>query len=402
LHFRRTYVKLNFIARKEDEAYLDTVARAITSPMTTGAYDGSQSGNPANDYHRLDISQVMLLVANENVPLSVRFSRREAVRALKHFWYEQYLPGTGAITFVSELNDPSDQIANVPTRFENVMGKLGRVFKMSDEAQIIARANGLEAVGTDELARQMEMQIRLLIRDQERGILQASYDDGSGANPRAFRSLLGDYRAAVPVKNGWIGDKAQGAPINPTDTPGLIINLNGEELVAKGATGTQHNIADVLNQWMYNQYMLFAGPMPNVAYVPPRLLKPFADAASEKIQITMTQDELARRAVYNLGGAAGKFYSDFGIIDIVAHPLLTASDDAAGVGENRPALSRILFLHEPSVSLLDYVGYGGVHIEPRAKTGPTETRVISEILTMEMRNLKSHGVIENFWYAAAA
>lgn len=389
----------NFIARKEDEAYLDTVARSITSPMTTATYDGSLTSS-ANDYHRLDISQVMIVAASENVPLASRLARREASRAVKHFWFEQYISDAGTVNFLAELSDPGEKIAHVPTRFENVMAKQGRQFVISDEAQIIAKANGLEAVGTDELARQMEIQLRLLIRDHEVALLQASYDDGSTGNTRAFRSILGDYRAASPVKNGWIGSQSEGSPINPTDTPGLCINLNGEEVVANGASGTQHNIADVLNQWMLNQYLLFAGPMPNVMYVPPRMLKLIQDAASEKIMITMTQAELARAAVFNLGGAAGKFYSDFGMIDIVAHPLLTSSNDAAGTLENRPALSRVLFLHEPSLAVVDYVGYGGIHFEPRAKVGPVEKRLISQIYTTEMRNLKSHGTIENFWQAA--
>jgi hypothetical protein len=387
-----------FIARKEDEEYLETVARAITSPMTTATYDGSLT-TAANDYHRLDISQVMILAATENVPLATRLARREAARAVKHFWFEQYLPGTGAVSFLSELNDPAEQLAQVPTRFENVMAKMGRQFVMSDEAQIIARANGLEAVGTDELGRQMNMQLTLMIRDWERALLQASYNDGSGGATRAFRSILGDYRAASPVKNGWIGTQGNGSPINPTDTPGLCIDLGGNELKATGASSPAQNIADVLNKWMLNQYSLFAGPMPNVMYVAPRTLKLIQTAASEKIQITMTQDELARRAVYNLGGAAGKFYSDFGMVDIVAHPLLTSSDSSTGTLENRPALSRILFLHEPSIAAVDYVGYGGIHVEPRAKNGPVEKRLLSQIVTLEVRNLKSHGTIENFWHA---
>jgi hypothetical protein len=59
----------------------------------------------------------------------------------------------------------------------------------------------------------------------------------------------------------------------------------------------------------------------------------------------------------------------------------------------------MLFLHLPGIRMIDYVGWGGIHIEPRAKTGPVDTRLVSQITTLEFRYLKSHGLIRNFYVA---
>lgn len=371
-------LKANFIARKEDEAYLDTVARAITSPMTTGTFESA----PANDYHRLDISQVLSIAVTENTPLVHLIGRSEAARAIKHFWFEQYHPQDPQVTFLGELSDPGDELAKVPVKFENVMGKQGKQFKMSDEAQIVARANGLEAVGTDEYARQMHMVLVDLVRDTERAILEARYDDGSTGNPRQYRGLLGGFKAATPTYDGWIGG---------IETDGILDLANTEV--------TSANVEGILNKFMLQMYNLQAGPIPNTLFLPPRMLKLIQDAAKSRVQVLMTQDELNRRSAMNLGGKVGIFYTDFGFVDIYAHPLLTLASSSTDT-TYLPASSVMLFLHIPAIRMIDYVGWGGVHIEPRAKTGPSDTRLVSQITTLEFRQLKSHGAIKNFWVAA--
>jgi len=358
------------IARKADEQYLDTVARALSSPFTAPQFADSAS----TDYHRIDISEFMLVAATENTPLSVRLGRVEGARALKHEWLEQYLSGptSGAISVLAETSDPSASVAKVPTRYDNYMNKIGKLFVMSDEAQVIARANGLIAVGAEEMARQLTMLGQDLIRDQERLILEGNY---SASSPRQMRGILGDYRNTTA--NGWIGSAGV---------------FTGSTLNYAAAQITSANIATVLDTFLLQMYNLYAGPLPTTLYVPAAMAKLVVDAATSKIQIVMTQDELFRRSALNLGGAIGRFYTSFGFLDLVAHPLLSAATSAPGAGT-----SRMLALHEPSIKLVDYVGYGGIHMEPRAKTGPTETRLMSELFTLEVRNIKSHGVIENFY-----
>lgn len=359
-----------FITRVEGEDYLDTVARAITSPLTTDTYQDS----PATDYHRLSVSEFMSVAITENTPLIQRLSRREGARARLFEWFEQYLPPNPTVTFVGELADPAAGLARVPTRLSNMMGKLGVTFEMSEEADIIARANGLIAVGTDEMARQMAFKLTELARNTERAVLEAVYNDGSDTNPRAFRGLLGDYRNGN--LNGWIGGIT-------TDT---TLDLGSTILDAT-------NMEATLNKYLLQLFQLYAGPLPTTMYVPPRLLNVIQTAAKSRVTVFMSQDELAKKSALNFGGKVGIFYSDFGALDIIAHPLLTVGAATGGTA----ATSRILFLHEPGLSMIDYVGHGGVHIEPRPVSGPTTKRVISQIISLEARYLKSHGVIKNFY-----
>jgi len=372
----------NYIERRDDEPYFNTVARAITSPMTTAAYVDSAT----TDYHRLDVSEVMLVCANEVIPLVQTFSRREDAAATKHEWFEQYIPDDAGTVFLAETADPAAQVATVPTRFSNTMAKMGRLFIMSDEAQVIAQARGLHAVGVDEFARQMSIQTRQLVRDTEKALIEAVE---STSSPRGFRGILGAYKpSAGATLNGWIGGVVTAT----------TLDLGGDKIVASGATSGQRNVEDVLNQFMLQLYLLFAGPMPNTLYVPPRFLKIMQDAASAKIQINLSQDDLARQIKYNLGGATGKFYTNFGLMNVVAHPRLLGATATPGSGDNVPAASRLLALETNSFSIIDYVNNGGFRVEQRAKTGPTDTRLISQYLTLEVRNLNSHGCIKNFWF----
>ncbi len=361
----------DYITRAAAEERLHTVARAIASPMTTGTYEDA----PATDYHRLSISEVLAIAVSEVVPLCQRLGRVEGARGIKHFWFEQTLSDAGAIVALAETADPSEQLAHVPTKYENVMMKQGRLFRISDEAQIVARANGLHAVGPDELARQMTMQMTLLVRDMEKAILEAQYND---VGTRQFRGLLGGFRSST--NNGWFGEAGDNAVI--TDT---VLDLAATEI-------TSANIKSTLNTYMLQLYNLHKGPMPNAMYVPPRLLALIQNAAFERVQITMTQDQLASMAAMNLGGRVGMFYSDFGPLEIIAHPLLPCASAAINADT-----SRILFLWEPGIKLVDYVGHGGIHIEPRVKTGPVETRLISQYYTLEVRQTGSHGYVGNFY-----
>lgn len=361
---------MTHIARlAEANERLQTVARAITSPMTTSTFEDSA----ATDYHRFNVNEALAIAVSEVVPLARRLGRRENSRGRQYHWFEQTLSDAGAVVALSELSDPAEQLAHVPTIYQNTMMKQGRMFKISDEAQIIARANGLLAVGTDELARQMAMQMTLLVRDMEKAILEARYDDGSTGNPRQFRSLLGGFRSGT--LDGWIG--------------GVVTDTTMDYAAAEI---TSANIKQVINSYMLQLYNLHRGPMPTTMYVPPRMLFMIQNAAFERVQITMTQDDLARMSAMNLGGKVGIIYTDFGALDIVAHPLLPV-----GAATGAAATSRILFLYEPALSLIDYVGNGGIHVEPRVKTGPVETRLISQIYTLEYTQTGSHGCIKNFF-----
>jgi hypothetical protein len=369
----------NLITRVEDESYLQTVARAMTTsdPRTAGS-----------DYHRMDYSEVLTVANTEHTPLSNRISRREAMRDIKHFWLEQEIPGAGVVTPLAETADPAENTRFLPKRYENNILKIGRKFIITDLMNIIARAGGLHAVGTDEWGRQMQMQLSMFLRDQEAAIIKAVLSDSS---PLSMRGLLGDIENAND--NGWIGLTADGG----VEQSG-IKDLGGNELVAGTPSAGQQNIEKVLNDYMLQMYNLNAGPLPTVVYVSPRAFYLLQTAAKSKVTVMMSQAELNQRAAMNLGGAVGKYYTDFGMIDFVAHPLLSAAlpGDLAAVKEK----SSFMFLHEPGISLVDIVGYGGVHIEPRAKTDPTEIRVISEIISLEVRYLKSHGRIKNFSIAA--
>jgi hypothetical protein len=370
----------NLITRvADDDNYLQTVARAMTTadPRTVGS-----------EYFRMDYSEVLTVANTEHTPLSNRLSRREACRDITHYWLEQYIPGAGVVTPIAETSDPAENNRFLPTRYSNNIMKIGRKFIISDLMNIIAQAGGLHAVGTDEWGRQMQMQLTMLLRDQEAAILKAVL----GTSPLSMRGILGDY--VNGNENGWIGLTAEGGIVQDG-----VKNLAGDELVSGTPGASQQNIEKVLNDYMLQMFNLNAGPMPTSVYVAPRAFWMLQQAAKSKITVFMTQAELAKRSEMNLGGAVGKYYTDFGnMIDVIAHPLLSAAVPADLAAEKEK--SRFLFLYEPGLSLIDILNYGGIHIEPRAKTDPTETRVISEIFSMEVRYLKSHGVIKNFSIAA--
>ena len=351
----------------EAENRLHEVARAIASPMTTDTYQDAAG----TDYHRMSVKEILSIASQEVVPLTQRLARAEAARGRQWHWYEQTLSDSGTVVAISETADPAEQLAHVPDLYSNWMMKQGRLFKISDEAQIIARANGLQGgVGTDELARQMAMQMTLLVRDTEKAILEAQL---ATTNPRQMRGLLGGFRTGS--SNGWIGGVV-------TDT---TLDLAAAEI-------TSANVKKTINDYMLQLYNLHKGPMPNALYVPPRMLWLIQEAAFDRVQITMTQDELRKMAAFNLGGKVGFIYTDFGGLEVIAHPLLPVGANAGAA-----ANSRLMFLYEPAIRLIDYVGHGGIHIEPRVKTGPVETRLISQIYTLEMTQFGSHGVISNFY-----
>lgn len=368
---KKTY---NLIQRAEGEDdILDSVSRALSSPYTAAQYQDQAS----TDFHRLDIDDVMTVAVTEDVPLSARLGRKATARGLQHSWFEQEHPRNPTVSFGSEVSDVAAGNAIVPTKFSNYMGKLEVKFVMSDLADIIAQSHGLEAVGTDEMGRQLSAKFVELIRNQELAILEAVQ---STSDPYAFRGLLGDYKNGN--RNGWIGGVE-------TRTS---VDFAGAELTAANAEAT-------LNSCLLQFYLLRAGQKPTSMWVAPRALNVIRAAASPKIQITMTQNELANMAALNLGGKVGMFYSDFGFVEIYAHPDLICASATPGSGTNIPANSRILFLYLPGINIVDFASNAGVRIDARAKTAPTETRVISEWVTLEVRNLAAQGELRNFWVA---
>lgn len=375
-----------------DEGYWDTVARALTTPESTGTFDGSQL-DPSRDYRRVSIDEVMLLVAEERIPFVQEFGRIEEAINYTHEWGEQYLPDDETdFGFVTEYADPDDSVPDIPNRFSNLMARQAKSVSITEEAQIIARARGQLFIGTDELANQLDYKTRKLVRAQERATIESWQRSGSSTQARQFRGLLGQYRSGT--ENGWLG-----GVITETN-----LNLGTKELVAKDSdvsnASTQVSVSQLFNKWMLQRYDLKAGPNPNKVYVPPRALLTLQKSAFERLQINMTEQELARMSRMNMGGKVGIFYSDFGVLEIEAHPYLFLSNSASGTGDNAPAVSRFLFLHTPSIKYVDYKGFGGYHIDPRPVDGPVEERVISQYLTLKVKNLKSQGYAKGFWCAA--
>lgn len=364
--------KFKHIKRTEDEALLNTVARALSDPFTAAQYQDSAG----TDYHHVDVSDFMSVAITEDVPLSDRLSRQATSRGLNHAWLEQELPRNPTAAFTGELVDPTG-LAIVPKRYSNTMGKLAVEFEMSDLADTIARSHGLEGVGLDEMGRQLHMKFVELQRNQELALLEAVE---STTDPYAFRGLLGDYKNGN--RNGWIGGVE-------TRTS---LNFGGAELTAANAEAT-------LNSALLQFYSLRAGPKPTSLWLPPRALTAIRSAASAKVQVFMTQSELANMSALNLGGKVGMFYSDYGFLEIYAHPDLLVSSASGGTGLNAPAVSRMLLLYLPGLKITDFASDPGVTIATRAKTRPTTRNVISEDITLEVRNLPSQGEIRNFWIA---
>lgn len=399
----------------EDLNFLQSVSRAMTTsdPRSTTP----DSRGRIQDYHKIDYSDFLSVANTEHTPISASISRKEMARDIVHFWFEQYYPTTyraatdAAPTPVDEVSDPTDTAMLKPTRFSNVMNKIGRTFVISDELLVIAQAGGLlEAVGRDEWGRQMQFNMTMLLRQQELSILKASINS-SGTGIRQMRGLMGDYLAvgngttySTPKENGWWGSGTPDGTDNKPVEERTAFDQGGKELIASGTpSGTQVLIETVLNSALQSFYNLYAGPTPPVLYVPPRTIPLLQKAAASKVQVFMTQAELSQRTEQNLGGVTGKYLSDFGMIDFVAHPLLFAhnsgTDDVSNGSTAAARNSRFLFLDLSQIALVDYAGFGGIHIEPRAKTAPVENRVMYEIFTLEVRQILSHGLVKNFWHA---
>jgi hypothetical protein len=354
----------NTIERVADEAFLDSVFRAL---MTTA--DTRVGGS---DYHVMDYSQVLSIAATENTPLSIRLGRMEAARDIEHFWLEQSIPHVGAFTPLSEGSDPGLGSPVTPTRFSNVMMDFGVKFAITDVMNIIARAGGLHAVGRDEFGRQLAIKLRELIRDQEVAIIQGKF---SSAEPRQMRGLLGDYKNAV--EDGWV------------QTQGTSLDLSAGQV-------SSSNIATHLNTILRTVAELQAGDLPTTLYVGSKLLGVLAEAAKDKLQIVVNLSEMQNGTPkFVAGSAILKFYCDFGALDVVWHPLLTVA--ATGDLAAEKAKSRMLLLNESNIKLIDYVGAGGIHVEERAKTDATELRIIRERISLEVRQMKSMAQIHNFW-----
>lgn len=466
----------SYLQRVDNEEFLVSVARAMTT--------GDTGRGTSDDFHRLDYSEVLSVAATVNTPLSVRLGRVEAAKDLTHFWLEQYLdqatdqpsitgslPGPG-----SETADPSEDGARKPKRYSNTMMKLARSFSITDEMQIIARAGGLHAVGTDEFARQMQMLLRVMLRDQERAILESventnkawlvgqtsnasnaivsltvnatggvtavtsvtagsgyttseicnivQYGNGSGGtvvtsnttgsafgtivagsgyvddildDKRMMKGLLGDYKTplagtAGDTARGWIGSVAGGS---------TVYDLAGKQLSNAATAGNVVNIEDALNTIMRQIAELESGDMPSTLYVPSLMLNPLMKAAKEKLQINVNLSDLQNGSPkFVAGGAIGKFYCDFGSLDIIWHPMLYAapvSGGTAGTTDANSRKSRLMLLNESHIKVIDYLNAGGFQIDMRPQSGPTEKKVVSQYLSLELRMLKAHGFISDFF-----
>jgi hypothetical protein len=366
---------IQYVQRSEEgEPYLDAVYRALTPPMKTSTF------HSPNEYIHMSWDEVLSIASDEWTPLSATIGRMADAADIVYNWPEQRSPKSPGLSFLVEGADPAAGNAVTPVRYYNAMGTQGKAFKMTDEAQIIARAGGLIAVGPDEFARQLAEKLNELVRDQELALLESHYNDAT--EPRSFRGILGNYRNADGTGvalNGWIGGVETATTLD-----------------FAGAEVTAANAEALFDKYLLQLRLLQGGGLPTTVYVAPRMMKLLKDAASTKIQVTMTQDEVGRAVERNLGGQVGKIITSFGILNIIAHPMMEVRNAA---DDTRLAYSRMLFLDPRQLKMVDYKGYGGVHLEVRAKTDATETRLIKQIYTLQVRKLLSHGVIKNFWVA---
>jgi hypothetical protein len=336
------------LTREQRDDYLNNLVRALKT---------TDSG--VSDYRRLDYDEVIALVASIETPGSVRFRRVPKAKDITHYWLDQPLGDDGE-NAQNEDADPSESAANKPTRYKNTMQIQSKVIKVTDTMERVARAGGLIGVGPSELGRQAELAARLLLKSQERALFTSVEQT---TEPRKMKGLT-----------AWIDSTAK--------------------LDASAVQLTSSNIETYVNNEMYKLYDLLAGAMPNALYCGPRLLGPLGQAAKNKVQINVNLADMQNGGVgakLVAGQSVGYFMTDFGTLELVYTPWLTAATTSGAA-----STSQALFLNEDAISIVDFVN-GGMEITERAKTAPTQNKVITQEITLEVRYVLSHGMLHN-WY----
>jgi hypothetical protein len=243
---------------------------------------------------------------------------------------------------------------------------MSRAFDITETMERIARAGGLIGVEGSELARQMAMQTNLLFQEQEFYLLNGVLNE---------------------TDNGTVGRQMKGLIA-------WILSANTVDFAAAEITAA--NIKTQINRTITKIVNSKGGVRPNAMYCGPVFADLLATITDPGITVTVPLDQYKNEAPTGVVGRnVGWFKSNYGILEIVMTPHLTV---AANTGA--AATSNVLFVHEPSLTIVDFKN-GGIEVAERARSDAYIRKVVSEEITLQVQNVRAHGLLKNFWIAQA-
>jgi hypothetical protein len=332
--------------RKQNTEGMENILRAMTS---------FEAG--VSNYTIVDIEDAIALGSDESTPLTRRLRREKKAHTTLFEWLEQYLPAPGT-NAQSEGVDPSASSSSKPTRYNNALQIFSKKFEITDTMERIARAGGLVGVQGSELARQMSMLLTQMFLEEEDYFVHGTK---STADPRQ----MGGLRSFILAQN-----KVDGAAVQITAA----------------------NVKSYINQVVAKLVASKAAFRPNAIWCGPAFADVLAEAAGSNVQVTVdlaTYKNASPTGV--VGSNVGWFKTNYGIMEIVMLPDMVTADAAIDAAD-----SEVLLVHEPSLTVVEYVN-GGLEIAERAKTDAKIAKVATEEITLQVQNIRGHGELSNFY-----
>lgn len=299
---------------------------------------------------REDLSNLIFRVAAEETPFTSNIGRAKAKQTL-HEWQTETLAAPDATNAQLEGDDVGTlDSPNLTTRVGNrtqIFRKTGGVTGTAEVVDLAGRA--------EEMARQKLLKGREAMRDLEkRAIGNYASNDQSGGTPRRMAGLMAWLETNTSRGSGG-SDGGFSAGTVSAFTPGTARTFTEDQLKA------------VMSSAFDN------GASPSQVYMGSAHKQAFS--AFTGIADIRTDAAKGKTTIY---GAADFYQSDFGLLAAIPHPYGLGSD-AVFVDPEMAALATLR----------------SWRTTPLAKTGDSERFMLLGEFSLEVRNEKSHGSVND-------